>query len=185
MAMEAVQRPKDDQNFWNFWLLVFSGVVLLVELWILAAVDAVPTSIGLLDIVLIAFATFRLTRLFVYDSIMHFLRDLFLKRTVTYTADGEIEITREKYQDGLRRAMSDLFSCPWCTGLQLAILIVFFFYLTPLAWIVILMFAVGGAATLLQLGANALGWRAESLKRETQTQYPAEHIKGASGGTCG
>ncbi len=179
-----MERPRDDQNFWNFWLLVFSAVLLVAEIWILAVLDKIPTSIGVFDCILIALASFRLTRLFVYDAIMHFLRDLFLTREVLYV-EGQVRVMREKHPDGLRRAISDLFSCPWCTGLQVAMLVVFFYYLSPLSWIVILMFAVGGVATLVQLAANAIGWRAEYLKRKTESTYPESEYRGGSGGTCG
>lgn len=175
---------KDDQNFWNFWLLVLAVVLLVGEVWILVEFGKLPTSISLFDAVLITLATFRLTRLFVYDSIMQFVRDWFLVRKVSYT-DDDIFITRRKYPSGFNRAMSDLFSCPWCFGLQAAMLVVFVYYLTPLAWIFILMFAVGGAATFIQLVANAVGWTAESLKRSTETSYTEHHVKGSSGGTCG
>ncbi|MEX0917225.1 MAG: DUF1360 domain-containing protein [Candidatus Paceibacterota bacterium] len=158
---------KDDQNFWNFWLLVLSGAFLFLELWILAYLGKLPTGISLFDLTLIVFATFRLTRLFVYDTIMQFVRDLFLKKEVR-TEDGKLYIKREKCQSGIKRALSDLFSCPWCAGLQLAILVVFFYYLTSLSWIVILMFAVGGAATFIQLAANAVGWRAEFYKKRVE-----------------
>lgn len=175
---------KDDQNFWNFWLLVLSVVLLVIELWILAEFGTLPVSIGIFDAALITLATFRLTRLFVYDSIMHFVRDWFLIRNVTIT-DQEVLVARRKYPSGFRRAMSDLFSCPWCFGLQAAMLVVFFYYLSPLSWIVILMFAVGGVATFIQLMANAIGWKAEYLKRTTESQIPDERVKGSSGGTCG
>ncbi len=175
---------KDDQNFWNFWLLVFSVILLVAELWALAEFGTLPTSVGLFDAALIALASFRLTRLFVYDSIMYFVRDWFLKRTVVYTAD-EVVIHRQKYPSGFRRAMSDLFSCPWCMGLQVAMVVVFFYYLTSFAWIVIFMFAVGGIATFVQLAANAVGWRAEYFKRKTETEYSEPAVKGGSGGTCG
>lgn len=181
----SVPRPKDDQNFWNFWLLVLSALLLALEVYILVLFDKLPTTISFFDVVLIALASFRLTRLFVYDAIMHFVRDWFLIRTVTYTRKNEIVVTRTKYQDGPERAMSDLFSCPWCMGLQVAMLVVFIYYLTPLAWIVILMFAVAGAATFIQLLANAVGWRAESLKRETESTHTDVRVKGGSNGTCG
>lgn len=175
---------KDDQNFWNFWLLVLSVLLLVVEVWWLALIDKIPTSVGIFDAILITLATFRVTRLFVYDSIMHMVRDLFLIRTVIYT-DTEVIVRRRKYPSGVMRAMSDLFSCPWCFGLQAAMLVVFFYYLTPWAWIIIFMFAVGGVATLLQLIANAIGWKAEHLKRKTEATLPDEHLRGSSGGTCG
>lgn len=161
-----------------------SVVMLVAELWILYVLDSIPVAIGIFDAVLISLASFRITRLFVYDGIMQFVRDWFLHRTVMYTSD-EVVIRRKKYPSGFLRAMSDLFSCPWCFGLQAAMLVVFFFYLSPLAWIVIFMFAVGGVATFVQLMANAIGWRAENLKRSTEEEFPSEHIKGSSGGTCG
>jgi hypothetical protein len=177
-------KMKDDQNFWNFWLLMLSVVLLILELWILAEYATLPTSIGLFDALLITLASFRLTRLFVYDSIMHFVRDWFLVREISFT-DTEVVVTRRKHPSGFMRAMSDLFSCPWCCGLQIAMLVVFFYYLTPLSWIVIFMFAVGGVATMFQLIANAIGWRAENLKRLTESTYTDPKTKGSSGGTCG
>jgi hypothetical protein len=173
---------KDDQNFWNFWLLVLSAVILVAEIWVLDTYGTLPTSIGLFDALLITLATFRLTRLFVYDAIMQFVRDWFLKREVSIT-DTDITINRSKYPDGLHRALSDLFSCPWCMGLQVGMLVVFFYYLTPYTWIVILMFALSGLATFFQLLANMVGWRAENLKRLTESTYDSH--KGSSGGTCG
>ena len=178
-------RPKDDQNMWNFILLVFSGVTLVLEIWILVVLDKLPTTISVFDFVLIVLATFRVTRLFVYDAIMQFVRDWFLRKDVSVTLEGVLIIKREKYQDGLRRTFSDLFSCPWCTGLQAAVLVVFFYYLSPISWIIILMFAVGGASTFIQLLANAAGWKAESLKRQTESTYTDESVKGSSKGTCG
>lgn len=178
-------QPKDDQNMWNFILLVFSGVTLTAELWILFVLGKLPTAIAVFDFVLIVLATFRLTRLFVYDAIMQFVRDWFLKKEVSVTPEGKLVIEREKHQDGIRRTFSDLLSCPWCTGLQAAILVVFFYYLSPLSWVIILMFAVGGAATFVQLLANAAGWKAEHLKRQTESTYTEESVKGSSKGTCG
>ena len=64
-------------------------------------------------------------------------------------------------------------------------LVVFFYYLSPISWIVILMFAVGGVATFIQLMANAVGWKAENLKRKTEGTYQDDTHRGASGGTCG
>lgn len=178
-------QAKDDQNFWNFWLLVLSAVLLVAEIWVLDWFGKLPTKIGVFDLVLVTLATFRVTRLFVYDAIMQFVRDWFLVRATSHTTDGELLIERRKPKDGVRRALSELFSCPWCFGLQAAILVVFFYYLTPLAWVVILMFAVGGAATFIQLVANAVGWRAEYLKRKTEHEYAHEHLKGSSSGRCG
>lgn len=158
-------KPRDDQNFWNFVFLVLSLAVLAAEVWVLMYLGKLPTSIGLFDLTLIILATFRLTRLFVYDTIMQFVRDWFLDKEEREGSRGEWVVVRHKPAGGAKRTMADLMGCPWCFGMQAAILVVFLYYLTPLAWIVILMLAVAGVATFIQLLANLIGWSAEHKKR--------------------
>jgi hypothetical protein len=42
--------------------------------------------------------------------------------------------------------------------------VVFFYFLTPLAWLPIFILAVSGVASFLQLVANMVGWTAENGK---------------------
>jgi hypothetical protein len=109
-------------------------------------------------------AIFRITRLFVYDKITQFFRDLFMQARTIQGADGLAYIERRPYKGGPLRTVSDLLSCPWCTGMWASLFVVYFYYTLPFAWYVILMLAIAGVGNLLQLIANMIGWRAENLK---------------------
>ena len=150
---------KNDQHFWNFFFslifvgLVAGGLFLLWKEWKL------PVAIEVFDFFLVVLASFRLTRLFVYDKITQFVRDFFMETSVV---DG-VEV-RGKYARGPLRTLSDLLDCPWCTGVWVALPVLFFYFYTPFAWFPILLLAVTGLATFIQISSNAIGWTAENLK---------------------
>jgi hypothetical protein len=150
---------RDDQGFWNFVIsVIFVGLVALSEIK-LSAVGKLPTHISGFDFLLIALATFRLIRLFVYDKITQFFRDFFVKKEIV---DGFV--IRDKYRRGPLRTISDLLDCPWCMGVWAVLPIAYCYFLTPVAWYPIFLLAVAGVASLLQLFGNLLGWSAEYLK---------------------
>lgn len=162
--MEGIQ-PRDNQNIWNFLFAVFFLALVYGAVKMLLSVNGqLPVSVDLFDFILIILATFRLTRLVVYDRIMKFFRDWFLDERELISSSGDIIFLREKPADGPRRTVADLLSCPWCTGMWFAFAVTFFYYLTPYAWFFILALAVGGAASFIQVLANMIGWRAEVLK---------------------
>lgn len=112
----------------------------------------VPTWIPLFDLVLITLATFRLTRLFVYDVVTEFFRHWF-----------------SGYQkDSFMGTISALVHCPWCLGLWFSALVVFVYFLSPLSWFFILFLAIAGVASTLQILANFIGWSAEYKKIKTK-----------------
>ncbi len=156
--------PKDDQNFWNFIFTLFFAVLFGFATYYLWQVGAFPTRVNFFDVALITLATFRLTRLFVYDKIMQFVRDWFLNKAVSVGDEGELLIVRSKPVDGPFRTISELLSCPWCIGMWAALVVSFFYFLTPYAWFPIFVLAISSLGTLFQLFANMLGWRAEALK---------------------
>lgn len=174
----------NDQDFWNFvFTLLFAGFFLLL-LWILFLVHGeLPQSIGLFDALLIVLATFRLTRLFVYDKITRFVRNAFLKHEETYTREGVTYLTYIEYAQGPRRTISDLLGCPWCFGVWSALVVSFFYFLTPIAWLPIFILAVAGLGTFVQLGANALGWAAENGKLKAQ-QSASVKVHDSGSGRC-
>ncbi len=150
-----------NQDLVNFFL---SGITFVVcmTIGILFTTHSIslPHTISILDLFLILLATFRLTQYFVYDKSAQFFRDLFV--------DGPHKIPPPY---GIRRSLYDLLSCPWCTGMWVALCVVFIYFLIPSAWIIILIFAMAGAGTFLQLLANLLGWSSEhteeKVKKET------------------
>jgi len=152
-----------NQYVWNFILLLFFLFVLWAYMAILEQYAYRPLySLGLGDVVLITLATFRVIRLFVYDKITAFFREQFWD--ANEVDGGEIILT--KPLRGPRRAIADLLSCPWCFGVWAAAMTTFFYVLTPYTFYITLFLSIAAVATLLQLIANMIGWKAEALKKE-------------------
>lgn len=159
------QNYSDDQNFWNLVYSAFFLIFIVVLGWVLVQKHGVlPTYIPLADFALIVLAVFRLTRLFVYDKITRFLRDFFFHAHEEYTEEGVTYFAKKERMHGPLRTAYELLTCPWCFSVWAAVVVVFFYFLTPDAWIAILVLAISGVATLIQLLSNAIGWAAENGK---------------------
>lgn len=159
---------KDDQNFWNIIYSLFFLVVAVLMIWSLYTTNgSLPTSIPLFDLALIILATFRLTRLFVYDKITHFLRDMFQHGEETYTQEGITYYEKTPRTGGALRTAYELLICPWCFSIWAGLFVTYAYFLrTQLFWLPILILAVSGVATSVQVLINMLGWIAENKKIE-------------------
>lgn len=156
---------KDDQNFWNIiYSAFFAGICFLLCVILIQVRGSLPTSISFFDMALIMLATFRLTRLFVYDKITRFLRDSFFNAHESYTEEGVTYFVKKERTNGPLRTAYELLTCPWCFSVWAATVVVFFYFLTPLAWLPIFILAVSGVASFFQLVANMVGWTAENGK---------------------
>lgn len=136
--------------FWNIVLALFFAVIVLYGVVWLQLHGLLVKAIPWGDYILMALAIFRLVRLFCYDVITKFLRD---------------GLSHAK-SDSLFGTIHALLSCPWCTGLWFSFFVVFAYYFTPLAMPVILILALAGVASFVQVLANLIGWSAEGKKRE-------------------
>lgn len=138
--------------FWNsLFALFFVALVLLGSDWLMKeGLFARYVSLG--DFLLMALAIFRLVRLTSYDVITAFIRDSVANAP----------------KDSFVGTFSQLIHCPWCTGLWFSFFVVFFFYAVPIAWPIILILALAGVASLIQILSNLIGWHAEGKKRQVQ-----------------
>lgn len=154
-----------DQYFWNFIFGIFF-LTLFVMGAIILDTEAYLTreTITVFDVALVSLAAFRMTRLFVYDTITKFIREQFLDAEVG--KGGKVTLVKPK--TGPRRTLAELFGCPWCLGLWSGTTIAFFYMLSPMVFFPTLAFAVSGLASLIQILANQIGWRAEQLKQEVE-----------------
>lgn len=161
-------RPKEDQNAWNFIFSVFFVAVLAGSLWIVYAVrGGYPASVPPFDVLLMAFATLRITRLIVYDKIARWFRELFV-RYREYEEGGVAYVEIVPHQSGARNTLYDLVQCPWCIGIWSGLIVTVFYFIFPWAWTAIFFLALAGIGSLLQVAANGIGWWAESLKFEAK-----------------
>lgn len=143
--------PRGD--FWNLFFAVFFAAIAIAMLGYLHQLyGQAPTWIPLFDLVLIALATMRLTRLFVYDAVMAFFRNWFVGSP----------------RGSFLSTIGVLVNCPWCLGLWFSLFVVFFYFLSPFSWFFILFLAVASLASFLQIVANYFGWSAEYRKLQTR-----------------
>jgi hypothetical protein len=104
------------------------------------------------NLFILSLASFRLTRLFVFDKITEFIRAPFFDEIQEENEDGEVEVFYLPKKNGMKRFFGELLSCYWCTGIWTAALIVGLFYLYPVfATPVILILAVAGLAAIVEL----------------------------------
>lgn len=153
-----------DQYIWNVVFTLLFVVLATVALAMLE--DGGHIGYGVLgfgDMLLLSLATFRLTRLFVYDAVTKFVRELFWDAE---EMAGEVVFT--KPLRGPRRTLADLFSCPWCFGIWAAAVLTFFYLYTPISFVPIAVLAIAGLGSFFQLLANMVGWKAEKLKHEVE-----------------
>lgn len=158
----------DDQNFYNFlFAVLFASLLFLMAAHVYDEYGYVPYRVPIFHAILISLAIFRLIRLFSYDKITHFARDWFLdKRKIV--ENGEEVIILEAPKRGIRRTITELLGCPWCTGVWISLFVVYFYFTVPGFFFVILVLAIAGVASFLQLIANLIGWSAELRKIETE-----------------
>jgi hypothetical protein len=153
-----------DQYFWNFVFMVFFLILVVMGAIILETESRLRlTELALTDYVLVSLASWRLTRLFVYDAITKFFREQFwdvVKAGKTFTL--------EKPKVGPRRTLADLLSCVWCFGMWASATVIFFYLLTPYAVFPVVLLAVGAVASFLQILSNLVGHKAEQIKNENE-----------------
>jgi len=132
---------KRDQYFWHFvYSVVFVALVALSLLY-LKTHDRLPRKIPTFDFILLGLATFRLIRLFTYDLITNFIRAHF-----------------KQYKNGPGRVAWHLLDCPWCSGVWMAFAVTFFYFATPFAWYPILILAIAGVGSFVQITIYKIGY---------------------------
>jgi len=151
-----------DQYFWNFVFSVFFLLLVVMGAIILETESRIPfADLELVDYVLITLASWRLTRLFIYDLITKMIREQFMN--VKKVGRG---YQLEKPKTGPRRTIADLLGCPWCFGVWATATITFFYLITPYAVFPVVVLALSAVASLLQIFSNLVGHKAEQIKNE-------------------
>lgn len=101
--------------------------------------------------ILLGLASFRLTRLIVFDKICEFLRKPFLEELEEENEQGELEQYIGIKGEGLRAWIGELLSCYWCTGVWTSLFLFLLFFYSPLIGKgFIAVFAVAGFAGIIE-----------------------------------
>jgi len=125
---------KKNQDLWNFLLTVVFLLLVGAVVYYFRSYGEVPSGISPLGFAIVSLATFRLIRLFVYDDVTSYIHDYL-----------------RKYENGPQKALKNLLSCPWCTGMWMALLVAFLYFFSPLTWFFVLVIAIAGAGTFIEL----------------------------------
>jgi hypothetical protein len=104
-----------------------------------------------LNFLMLIFASFRLTRLIVYDTLTEFLRRPFHKSVEEVLPDGKTESYIEIKGTGIRYWIGELLSCHWCTGFWSTVVVYSSYLFWPRYAIpVITILAIAGCSSIIQ-----------------------------------
>ncbi|MGP7817244.1 DUF1360 domain-containing protein [Niallia sp. 01092] len=108
-------------------------------------------NIHVMDFILLILASFRITRLMVYDTITEFIRNIVLEEITEKNEAGQDEIYYVPKSGKVRSFFGELISCYWCTGVWSAIFLTLLYFLFPVVYTpFVLVFAIAGAAALIE-----------------------------------
>jgi hypothetical protein len=108
-------------------------------------------NISVFEFLLLALATFRLTRLVVFDKITAFLRSPFIEEVEEVEEDGTAVTYIQVKGIGIRKWIGELLSCYWCAGIWCTALLVGLFYVWPTGMqLVVYVLAIAGSAAFIE-----------------------------------
>ena len=129
------------QNAWNFASLFVYFLLLVVVGYLLDKEKIDVTQLTFRDLIFITLATYRLTRIVVFEKIFKFCRD-FVKAHQDYKVFNTIRF---------------IITCPWCAGVWMALVTVVFYLLVPYGKFLVYILAISGVASFLVMLVNAIG----------------------------
>ncbi|KAB2496440.1 DUF1360 domain-containing protein [Priestia endophytica] len=104
-----------------------------------------------MTLLLLVLATFRLTRLIVFDKITFFIRRPFHEIVEETLEDGSVTTYIKMKGTGLRRWIGELLSCYWCTGMWCAIGLYALYSIYPdISFPFLFVLAIAGIAGIIE-----------------------------------
>ena len=142
---------------WNFWsVFVFSGAIVLVG-YFLKREGVDIRNLSLKEAVVVILASYRMTRILVFEKIFKYFRDVMKKRENLYVI-GTIH---------------SMITCPWCAGVWVTLIIIVFYFLIPYGDLLVYVLALAGLASMVILVSNLLHMYTERKQRIHQKEkYP-------------
>jgi len=145
---------------WNFWsAFVFLSAVVLVG-YLLGKKGVDIEEMTLKEAVLIILASYRMTRILVFEKIFKYFRDVLKNRQNLYVI-GTIH---------------SMITCPWCAGVWVTLIIILLYYLIPFGVLLVYLLALAGLASMLILVSNLLHMYTERRQRMHQKEKYPNHL---------
>lgn len=134
---------------WNFWS-AFAFFALVVGVGYLLDRKGVNIrEIRFREVILIILASYRMTRIIVFEKIFKYLRDVLKKREDLY----------------LLGTLHSIITCPWCAGVWCTLIIIVFYFLVPYGDLLVYVLALAGIASMVILFSNLLHMWTEGKQR--------------------
>lgn len=152
------------EKIWNFlFTLVF--ISLTIGTW--EYIQYKNFNLGNLrffDFLLMGLATYRVTRLLLYDKVFDFIRE---------------PIIKNKADTGFNKSAGYLLTCPWCVSIWMSGFSFTIYVLFPFGKMIIIMLAVAAIASFFHLVISLVGWVSDERKiiAKTTKQNYDEHNK--------
>jgi hypothetical protein len=160
LSVSGYSPPEDAKPLGAYAVLtgIFLGGAAGVEAARRRAGWDLPDRVGLPDTVLLAVATYKLSRLVSKDRVLSFARAPFTR----YTGEaGPSEVSEEPRGTGVRQAVGELLICPYCLGQWIAGVLLAGYIRDPAATrSVATLFAILAGSDVLNQGWVALQERA-------------------------
>lgn len=159
------------QSMYNFFFPVSFFIATCVVVYALLATGIIKvTSIGFADILIVALASFRLIRLFCFDSVFAYVREsLAFKSKVVTNESGERYIDRTPANVGFRRSLATLLDCPWCIGIWTTLICAILYTFSPVSALFVVLLSVASLASFFQLVACLIGAKYEQTDSQNQS----------------
>lgn len=142
-------RSERKHQAWNFWsAFFFFGLVFLVGYLLELDGDDIR-DISLKEAIVIVLASYRMTRILVFEKIFKYLRDVLKKREDLY----------------LIGTLSSIITCPWCMGVWVTLVIIILYFLIPFGALLVYVMALAGVASLIILFSNVMHMWTEGKQR--------------------
>lgn len=145
---------------WNFWsAFVFFGAVVLVG-YFLKREGIDIRDLTMKEAVLVILASYRMTRILVFEKIFKYFRDAMKKRENLYVIG----------------TVYSMITCPWCAGVWVTLTIIVFYFLIPFGDLLVYVLALAGLASMVILVSNLLHMYTERRQRIHQKEKYPNHL---------
>lgn len=133
----------------NFVSIFIFLIFLIVSIFLFELKGFIFSDISLLDSVLIILATYRISRMVVYEKVFSFFR---------YLIKGRIK-------NGFFNSINNLITCPWCTSVWIGLFLFDIYYMVPYGRYFIYLMVISSIASPLILLSNYLSLQNDELKK--------------------
>lgn len=109
------------------------------------------------EVIIMGLASFRLTRLIVYDKIFEFIRRPFFDELSEMSESGETEVYYVPKPKGIKNIIGEMLSCYWCFGIWATLFLLLLDWFAPAAGnILILLLAVAAVGSIIETAITRL-----------------------------